>query len=168
MKKPSAARAAALLTPLLAAACALSMAFPAQAKKRAAPPAAGQEQQPDENKDTGGVPRYTPFPHNQNFILKEINGKTPPVEMWLSIDSTGRANGFSGCKNWSGVFAIGPDRLGPRAMPAVNDHKCEPALQAIERDYWSILLNGPYWDTKGDDLILKGFKGGAMRFSRSL
>lgn len=153
---------------LVAAVCALAVAFPAEAKKRGAKPAEEQQQQGEENKEAGGVPRYQPFPHNQNFILKEINGKTPPVEMWISIDSTGRANGFSGCKNWSGVFAIGPDRLGPRAMPAINDHKCEPALAAIEREYWGILLSGPHWDTQGDTLILKGFKGGAMRFFRSL
>ncbi len=151
---------------LLAGFCALSLAAPAQARKGAQP--AAEKQQQDENKETGGIPRYQPFPHNQNFVLKDINGKTPPVEIWISIDSTGRANGFSGCKNWSGVFAIGPNRLGPRAMPAVTEKKCDPALQAIEREYWNILLNGPYWDTKGDDLIFKGLKGGSMRFSRSL
>ncbi len=154
---------------LAAALCALSLAAtPALAKKRAAKPAENGQQAEDENKETGGVPRYTPFPHNQNFVLQELNGKKPPVEMWISIDSTGRANGFSGCKNWSGVFAIGPNRLGPRAMPAINDHKCEGALAGIERDYWNILMSGPYWDTKGDDLIIKGFKGGQMRFQRSL
>jgi heat shock protein HslJ len=151
---------------LLAGACALSLALPAQAKK-AAPPADEKPQQ-EENKEAGGIPRYQPFPHNQNFVLKEINGKTPPVEMWISIDSTGRANGFSGCKAWSAVFVIGPNRLGPRAMPAVNEKKCDPGLLAIERDYWNILLTGPYWDTHGDELILKGFKGGSMRFTRSL
>lgn len=148
--------------------CAFSLAAPAQTKQRAKPAEEGQQQPKDENKETGGIPRYKPFPHNQNFILKEINGKAPPVEMWLTIDSTSRANGFSGCKVWSGVFAIGPNRLGPRAMPAFTEKKCEPAMQALERDYWNVLLTGPYWDTKGDDLILTGFKGGLMRFSRSL
>ena len=101
-------------------------------------------------------------------MLKEINGKAPPVEMWISIDSTGRANGFSGCKNWSGIFIIGPNRLGPRTMPAVNERKCEGPLAAFERDYWAVLLSGPYWDTKGDDLILKGAQGGVLHFQRSL
>jgi len=152
---------------ITAALGALILAAPADAKKRAKP--AGEQQQSEDGKDApAAVPRYTPFPHNQNFILKEINGKSPPVEMWISIDTTGRANGFSGCKNWSGVFAIGPDRLGPRAMPAINDHKCDPALTAIERDYWNILLSGPHWDTQGDTLILKGMKGGSMTFNRSL
>ncbi|MEK4032747.1 META domain-containing protein [Methylocystis sp. IM2] len=109
-----------------------------------------------------------PFPHNRNFVLKEINGKTPPVEIWINIDSTGRANGFSGCKTWSGVFIIGPDRLGPRAMPAVNERQCDGSLAGIERDLWGVLLSGPYWDVKGDDLILKGFKGGVLKFQRSL
>ncbi len=147
--------------------CALLLSSPAAAKKGGKP--APQQQQEQQSQDqAGAMPRYTPFPHNQNFVLKEINGKTPPVEMWLRIDSTGRANGFSGCKNWSGVFAIGPDRLGPRAMPAINEQKCEGPLQAIEKDYWGILLSGPHWDTQGDDLILKGMKGGSMRFTRSL
>ncbi|MCX7898992.1 MAG: META domain-containing protein [Methylocystis sp.] len=156
---------------LVAALGAFSLAAaPAQAKKRAAKPAENSEQQQaEENKDTGGIPRYQPFPHNQNFVLQEINGKKPPVEMWISIDATGRANGFSGCKNWSGVFAIGPDRLGPRSMPAINDHKCEGAIAGFERDYWGILMTGPYWDTKGDELIIKAAKGaGQMRFQRSL
>lgn len=149
--------------------CALALAAaPAEAKKGAKPPQEAEQQQQDENKESGGIPRYQPFPHNQNFVLKEINGKAPPVEMWISIDSTGRANGFSGCKNWSGVFVIGPNRLGPRAMPAINERKCEGALAAIERDYWGVLLSGPYWDTKGDELILKGFKGGTLHFQRSL
>ncbi len=160
---------------ILALALALGAAAiaPAQAKK-AAKPAADQSQtqeqpQQDEgSKETGGIPRYVPFPHNRNFVLKEINGKAPPVEIWINIDSTGRANGFSGCKNWSGVFVIGPDRLGPRAMPAVNERQCDGSLAGIERDLWGVLLSGPYWDVKGDDLILKGFKGGVLKFQRSL
>jgi heat shock protein HslJ len=158
-------------TPIALAAlvCALALAAPADAKKRAKP--AGeqeQQQQPDKNAEPGGIPRDKPFPYGPTYMLKDINGKAPPAEMWIRFDATGRANGNSGCKNWSGVFAMGPDRLGPRAMPAFNEQKCDAALQAIERDYWSILLNGPYWDTQGDDLILKGFKGGSMRFYRSL
>jgi heat shock protein HslJ len=157
-----------ILLALAASLCAIALAAaPADAKSRAKPPQ-GTEQPKDEDKETGGIPRYQPFPHNQNFVLKEINGKAPPVEMWISIDSTGRANGFSGCKNWSGIFVIGPNRLGPRTMPAVNERKCEGPLAAFERDYWAVLLSGPYWDTKGDDLILKGAQGGVLRFQRSL
>lgn len=156
---------------LLAALCAAAVAAPADAKKRPKPPEEGQQQQQGEekeNKETGGIPRYTPFPHNQNFNLVEINGKTPPVEFWIRFDNTGRANGSSGCKNWSGVFVIGPNRMGPRAMPAFTEQKCDPAVQALERDFWNILLSGPYWDTKGDELTIRGFKGGSMRFQRSL
>ncbi len=163
-----------ILLALAASLCAVALAAaPAGAKSGAksggkSPQEAEQKQPEDENKETGGIPRYQPFPHNQNFVLKEINGKAPPVEMWISIDSTGRANGFSGCKNWSGIFVIGPNRLGPRTMPAVNERKCEGPLAAFERDYWGVLLSGPYWDTKGDDLILKGAQGGVLRFQRSL
>lgn len=149
--------------------CAVALAVPAEAKK--AKPAAGgdqQQQQQGEGGDAAGIPRYQPFPHNRNFVLKEINGKAPPVEMWITIDATGRANGFSGCKNWSGVFVIGPNRLGPKAMPAINEQKCDGALASIEKDYWGVLLSGPYWDTKGDELTLKGFKGGVLKFQRSL
>ncbi len=143
-------------------ACALAFAFPAVAKKDKP---ANNEQKQD---DSGAIPRYQPFPHNYNFTLTEINGKAPTKEIWLRIDTTGRASGSSGCKNWSGIFVIGPDRLGPRTMPAFTEQTCDAASQAVEREFWAILLSGPYWDTKGDDLIIKGFKGGAMRFSRSL
>ncbi len=156
---------------LAAALCVAVVAAPAQAKKRAKPDEAGQKQetpQEEGGKDAAGLPRYVPFPHDRNFTLKEINGKEPPVEIWINIDSTGRANGFSGCKNWSGVFAIGPDRLGPRAMPAVNERQCDGALAGIERDLWGVLLSGPYWDVKGDELTLRGFKGGLLKFQRSL
>jgi heat shock protein HslJ len=159
---------------LAAALCAAMIAAPADAKKRAKPAEEGQGQGQEQpqgeagNNDTGGLPRYVPFPHNRNFTLTEINGKAPPVEMWLNIDSTGRANGFSGCKNWSGVFAIGPDRLGPRAMPAINERGCDGAMAGIERDYWNVLLSGPHWDVKGDELTLKGAKGGVLKFQRSL
>lgn len=148
--------------------CALVLAAPADAKKRdkQQPKPAGEQEQ--QQPDKSAFPRDKPFPYGPTYMLKDINGKTPPAEIWIRFDSTGRANGNSGCKNWSGVFAMGPDRLGPRAMPAFNEQKCDAALQAIERDYWSILLNGPYWDTQGDDLILKGVKGGSMRFYRSL
>jgi heat shock protein HslJ len=150
---------------LAALACALALAFPAEAKKdKAAKP----DQQQNGNADNGAIPRYQPFPHNYNFVLAEINGKAPTKEIWLRIDTTGRASGSSGCKNWSGIFVIGPDRLGPRTMPTFTEPTCDAASQAVERDFWSILLSGPYWDTKGDDLIMRGFKGGSMRFSRSL
>jgi heat shock protein HslJ len=159
---------------LAAALCVATIAGPADAKKRAKPAEEGQTQEQQQQggesgaKDAGAIPRYVPFPHNRNFNLVEINGKAPPVEMWINIDSTGRANGFSGCKNWSGVFVIGPERLGPKAMPAVNERGCDGALASIERDYWSVLLSGPYWDVKGDDLIFRGAKGGVLKFQRAL
>jgi heat shock protein HslJ len=156
-----------MLTALLAAALTFGVSS-VEAKRAKRPPPEEKKQENQANQETGGIPRYQPFPHNQTFLLKDINGKTPPVDMWIMIDSNSRGSGFSGCKSWSGVFVVGPDRLGPKAMPAVNEQKCDPALQALERDYWSILLSGPYWDTQGSDLILKGAKGGAMRFTRSL
>jgi heat shock protein HslJ len=113
-------------------------------------------------------PNYKPFPHNYIFNLKDINGKAPTADIWIRIDSTMRGSGFSGCKSWSGVFVVGGNRLGPKAMPAVADAKCDPALQAIERDFWQVMLSGPFWDLQGSDLILKGAKGGVLRFTRSL
>ncbi len=161
MKKPSIALAT------LACALALGLAAPAQAKK--AKPAANADEQADENTGPGGIPRYQPFPHGQTFNLTDLNGKAPPKEIWIRIDATGRAAGSSGCKNWSGIFVIGPDRLGPRAMPAFTEMTCDQGALAFEREYWNILLGGPHWDTKGDDLILKGMKGsGTLHFSRSL
>lgn len=166
------------LFPILAAVLSVAMiAAPAQAKKKAKPAeegqAQGQEQPQQEggggSTDTAGIPRYVPFPHYRNFVLKEINGKAPPpVEIWINIDATGRANGFSGCKNWSGVFVIGPDRLGPKAMPAVHERQCDGSLAGVERELWGVLLSGPYWDVKGDELTLKGAKGGVLKWQRSL
>lgn len=157
-----------LFLAVAAALCALALAAPAEAKKTKPAADGEQGQKQGEGEEPAGIPRYQPFPHNRNFVLKEINGKAPPVEMWITIDATGRANGFSGCKNWSGVFVIGPNRLGPKAMPATNERQCDGALAAIERDYWGVLLSGPYWYTKGDELTLKGFKGGVLKFQRSL
>ncbi len=150
-------------------ACALALAFAADAKQ---PKPAKQQQQQDnsdENAETGGLPRYQPFPHGTIFNLTELNGKAPTKDMWLRIDATGRAQGSSGCKNWSGIFVIGPNRLGPRTMPAFTEQQCSPEQLAYEREFWGILLNGPYWDTKGDELIIKQYKGaGVMKFMRSL
>jgi heat shock protein HslJ len=152
---------------LAALACVLAFSAPADAKKNK--PAQADQQQKDENADNGAMPRYQPFPHNTGFTLTDINGKAPPKEVWLRIDSTGRATGSSGCKNFSGIFVIGPNRLGPRAMPAFTELTCDQNAQAYERDFWAILLSGPYWDTKGDDLIIKAFKGpGVMHFTRSM
>lgn len=147
---------------------AIGFAFPAQAKAKKPAQAQGQQQE-GENAASGGIPRYQPFPHNIIFNLVELNGKAPAKDIWLRIDATGRANGSSGCKSWSGIFVIGPDRLGPRTMPAFTEQQCTPDQLAYEREFWSILLNGPYWDTKGDELIIKQFKGaGVMKFQRSL
>ncbi len=173
MKNPVSILAIALGLALIAA--------PAVAKKQPKPsPEAPQEQTQGEGgapqqgegggagPDSGGIPRYVPFPHNRNFVLTDIDGKAPPVEIWINVDTNGRANGFSGCKNWSGVFVIGPERLGPKAMPAVNERQCDGALAGLEKQLWGVLLSGPYWDVKGDDLILKGAKGGKLTFRRSL
>ena len=148
-------------------ACALAIA-PAAAKKK---PQSDEQQQQEQQGEgqTPSQPRYTPFPHNIIFNLVDIDGKAPAKEMWLRIDSTGRANGSSGCKNWSGVFVVGPDRLGPRAMPTFTEAACDAAQKAYEQQFWAILLNGPFWDLKGDQLIIKAFKGpGVMHFQRSL
>lgn len=170
MKKPVSILALALGLAMIAA--------PAVAKKQPKPaPDAQQEQTQGEGgeqkgeggaSDPNGIPRYVPFPHNRNFTLVDINGKAPPVDIYITIDSNGRANGFSGCKHWSGVFVIGPDRLGPKAMPAVNERQCDGALAGLEKEFWGVLLSGPYWDVKGDDLTFKGAKGGKLTFRRSL
>ncbi|HMK90692.1 MAG TPA: META domain-containing protein [Methylocystis sp.] len=154
----------------LAAIAALAIAFaPTALAKAKKPPQDQQQQQQEENAETGGLPRYQPFPHNIIFNLVDLSGKAPAKDIWLRIDSTGRASGSSGCKSWSGIFVIGPDRLGPRSMPAFTEQQCTPEQLAYEREFWAILLNGPYWDTKGDELIMKQYKGaGVLHFQRSL
>ena len=150
--------------------CAASLAIAptAEAKKKPQSDEQQQQEQQEEGQSQKSS-RYAPFPHNLIFNLTDIDGKTPPREMWLRVDSTGRANGSSGCKNWSAVFAVGPDRLGPRQMPTFTESPCDPAQKAYEQQFWAILLGGPFWDLKGDQLIIKAFKGpGVMHFQRSL
>ena len=53
-------------------------------------------------------------------------------------------------------------------MPAVNERQCDGNLAGVERDLWGVLLSGPYWDVKGDELTFKGAKGGVLKFQRSL
>ena len=84
---------------------AIVIAAPAEAKKKPSQPDAaqqqgeGQQQDPqNQNAETGGIPRYQPFPHYRNFNLVEMNGKAPPADIWISIDATGHAAGNSGCK----------------------------------------------------------------------
>ncbi|MBI1868636.1 MAG: META domain-containing protein [Methylocystis sp.] len=154
------------LSALLAAGLTVSLATAAPAKR--AKPAPEKEGEKESQQQQEAIPSYKPFPYYQTFLLKDINGKTPPVEIWITVDKTGHGAGFSGCKNWSAVFIVGANRLGPKAMPAVTEQKCDAAAQELERDYWNVLLSGPYWDTQGSDLILKGFKGGVLRFTRSL
>jgi len=161
---------------LAATLSAFAFAGVAEAKKKPAPAA---EAQPDggqqsggeggPNPESGGIPNYQPFPHSRNFNLVEINGKAPPVDVWINIDQNGHAAGNDGCKNWNAVFVIGGDRLGPKSMPAMKDAKCDPALAAFERDFWNVMIQGPFWSTKGDDLTFKAPKGGAtLRFQRGL
>ena len=148
----------------------------AAAKKKPAPAAETQQDggqqaggEADPNAENGGVPKYQPFPQSRTFNLVEINGKAPPVDVWINIDQNGHAAGFDGCKNWNAVFVIGGDRLGPKSMPAMKDAKCDPALAVFERDFWNVMIQGPFWSTKGDDLIFKAPKGGAtLHFQRGL
>jgi heat shock protein HslJ len=156
-----------ILTALLIGVSTIGFGALAQAKSKPAKQAAAKEQK-EEAQQPEPILTYKPFPHNFIFNLSDINGKAPPADIWIRIDSTMRGSGFSGCKSWSGVFVVGANRLGPKAMPAVADKKCDPALQAVERDFWQLMLSGPFWDTQGSDLILKGAKGGVMRFTRSL
>jgi heat shock protein HslJ len=155
---------------ILAALAISALAFAPAAQAKAKKPAQDQQQQEqDENAETGGLPRYKPFPHGIIYNLVDLSGKPPAKEVWLRIDQTGRAQGNSGCKAWSGIFVIGPDRLGPRSMPAFTESQCTPEQLAYEREFWGILLNGPYWDTKGDELTIKQYKGaGVLHFQRSL
>ena len=146
-------------------ACALALA-PAEAKKKPQ----SDEQQQQEQPQSEAPPRYTPFPHNLIFNLVDIDGKAPPREMWLRIDfdrgaPTARraARTGRGCSSW---VRIGSGRAPCRPSP---NWPAIPRKRAYEQQFWAILLNGPFWDLKGDQLIIKAFKGpGVMHFQRSL
>ena len=95
MKRPS------IATATLACALALGLAFPAQAKKDKP---ADTDKPQEENAESGGIPRYQPFPHGQNFILMELNGKAPPREIWLRIDFDGSRHGLFWLQELVGHF----------------------------------------------------------------
>ena len=83
-------------------ACALAVA-PAHAKKK---PQAEQQQQQEEPQ-AEAPPRYTPFPHNLIFNLVDIDGKTPPAEMWLRVDFDRARQRFVGLQELVGNFRGG-------------------------------------------------------------
>lgn len=94
---------------LVALVGAVLIALPVQAKKKSTtetPPA--EQQQSPSPEQPNASPSLQPFPHYRNFILTEINGKTSPVEIWINIDATGHARGFSGCKTGLQFLLLGP------------------------------------------------------------
>jgi heat shock protein HslJ len=147
------------------AALAAFVAIPAsaQGRKQKATPEQKQEQaQPGAAKKD-----EKEFPTKANFNLKEINGKAPAGDASLTIDSTFRGSGYSGCNTWSAtVYPVRGQKLlmGPVVM---TKKTCDPALMTFEREYLTILHSGPTWDTQGDTLTVKG-QTGTLVFLRSL
>ena len=134
----------------------------AQSRKPKAAPEQKQEQQ------AGGDKKYDKeFPTKANFNLKEINGKAPPGDASLLIDTTLRGSGVSGCNTWSAtLYPVKGQKL--LMGPVVQTKKqCDPAVMTFEKEFLTILHSGPTWDTQGDTLTVKG-QTGTLVFLRSL
>jgi heat shock protein HslJ len=135
----------------------------AQARKSKAAPA-----QPQEEAAPGGEKKYDKeFPTKATWTLREINGKAPAGEASLTIDTSLRGSGSSGCNTWSA--ALYPIKGQKLAMgPVVLTKKtCDAPVMTFEREYLTILHSSPIWDTQGDNLTVKG-PTGSLLFVRSL
>ena len=115
-------------------------------------------------------------PYEKNFPLKTVwtlidfNGKAIPSsdDMSFSIDDNFRGTGYGGCNSWSA--SMFPQRgqkilMGPIA---ITKKACDKDKTLLEINFLIALRSGPSWDIEGSTLVLKGQRGGYMKFQRSL
>ena len=137
---------------------------------------AAQAQQPKR-----GDPKKPPEapalqPYEKNFPLKTVwtlidfNGKIVPAsdDMSFSIDDNYRGTGYGGCNSWSA--SMFPQKgqkilMGPIAL---TKKTCDKDRTLLEINFLIALRSGPSWDIEGSTLVLKGQRGGYMKFQRSL
>jgi heat shock protein HslJ len=114
-------------------------------------------------------PMQKNFPLDQTWSLRELNGKTVPagLDVSLKIDGNLRGSGFTGCNSWSAtVYPVKDQHLavGPFAL---TKKQCPKDVMQLEMGFLSGLLGSPEWDLVNGDLVIKGPRG-AMRLARSL
>ena len=156
MKKP-------ILLHFALAACVLAVAAaPASAQGRKKPPA-NQE----EKKEADPKAYEEQFPTKMNWVLSDINGKSPPTEGTMAIDENLRGTGTAGCNTWSA--ALYPVKGQKLAMGPVAQTKrtCPQDIMLMERMFLTILHTGPTWALKGSTLTVKS-QAGTLVFNRGL
>lgn len=109
------------------------------------------------------------FPKNATWRLIEFNGKPLPagIDASLTIDTSLRGAGSSGCNTWSATMypvrgqhlAVGP--------VALTKKSCAPAVMAFERAYLTAIHAGPTWDEVNGYLVVKS-AAGTCKFARGL
>ena len=110
------------------------------------------------------------FPLKTVWTLIDFNGKSVPAsdDMSFSIDDNYRGTGYGGCNSWSA--AMFPQKgqkilMGPIA---ITKKTCDKDKTLLEINFLIALRSGPSWDLEGSALVLKGQRGGYMKFQRSL
>lgn len=147
-------------TRLLIALCAMATASTALAQQPQQGQRSANRQQEQQRREAS-----KPFPIGVSWTLVDINGRRPPTEATLRIDSSYRGTGFSGCNTFSA--AVYPTRMQTLAAGplAITKRACPPAVMQFERTYLSGLYSRPAWDQTGDVLSLRTSVG-VMRFRR--
>jgi heat shock protein HslJ len=124
-------------TRLVIAMCAIATASTALAQQQQGQRGANRQQEQQRREP----PKL--FPIGVSWTLVDINGRRPPAEATLRIDTTLRGNGFSGCNTFSA--AIYPTRMQTLAAGplAITKRACSPAVMQFERTYLSGIYSRP-------------------------
>ena len=146
----------------LAAAAALFLPAGADAAPKPGKPAAGAQQpaaipQPDKS-----------FPTRIVWTLYSFNGKPVSGELNFLIDENNRGSGSAGCNTWSATMVAQRGQRLAMGPIAITKKQCSKEVTQLEFGFLIALRSGPYWDTVGPDLVIKGEKGGELKFRRSL
>jgi heat shock protein HslJ len=146
----------------LAAAAALFLPADAGAALKAKKPAASAQQpaaipQPDKT-----------FPTKIVWTLYSFNGKPITGDVNFLIDDNNRGSGSGGCNTWSATLVpVRGQRLAMGPI-AITKKQCAKEVTQLEFAFLIALRSGPHWDIVGPDVVIKGEKGGEMKFRRSL
>ena len=155
------ARTLLLVLALPALLCATTGGIGAQARPKN--PAAAQPQQP------AAIPQpEKTFPTKIVWTLYSFNGKPISGDLNFLIDENNRGFGSSGCNTWSATMVPARGQRIGMGPIAITKKACDKEVTALEFAYLSALRSGPYWDLVGPDIVIKGVKGGEMKFRRSL
>ena len=110
------------------------------------------------------------FPLKTVWTLIDFNGKSVPSsdDMSFSIDDNYRGTGYGGCNSWSASMFPQKGQKILMGPIAITKKTCDKDKTLLEINFLIALRSGPSWDLEGSTLILKGQRGGYMKFQRSL